>query len=170
MNDRHAGVALLGAVLVFAIGLLYGFKLLTAGADTADEGPTCETRTVAAGEDLTSNLVAVDILNASQRSGLANRVSINLQRRGFLGGRVANSTSKVEPKKITILTNDPKDPRVVLVAMQFGDDVKYAKPDVATSDNVVVVVGDDYQKLAKAEMKVKASTAVTVCVPIVEVP
>ena len=170
MSTRHPGAVLIGAVVLFVVGLLYGFKLLTADADTGAEGPSCDTRTVAAGDDLTSNLVAVDVYNASQRAGLANRVSINLQRRGFLAGTVANSTSKVQPKVAAILTSDRRDPRVQLVAQQLGPKVQFAEPDIATSDNVVVVVGDDYKGLAKAPTKLRAASAVTVCVPIVKIP
>jgi hypothetical protein len=170
MTSRHPAAVMAAAVVVFLVGSIYGFKLLTADADTGDDGPTCESRTVAAGDDLTSNLVAVDVYNASQRAGLANRVSINLQRRGFLAGKVSNSTSKVEPKAAAILTADRRDPRVQLVAQQLGPKVQYAEPDMPTTDNVVVVVGDDYKGLAKAPTKVRAASAVTVCVPIVKLP
>jgi hypothetical protein len=170
MTSRHPVPVLVAAVLVFVLGSFFGFRLLTADADTGDEGPTCDTRTVRAGEDLTSNLVAVDVYNASQRAGLANRVSINLQRRGFLAGKIGNSTSKVEPKRAVILTADRRDPRVALVARQLGPKVQYAEPDVPTTDNVVVIVGDDYKGLAKAPTKLRATSAVTVCVPIVKLP
>ncbi|TXL60674.1 LytR C-terminal domain-containing protein [Aeromicrobium terrae] len=170
MTSRHPALVMTAAVAVFLLGSFYGFRLLTADADTGDEGPSCDTRTVAAGDDLTSNLVAVDVYNASQRAGLANRVSINLQRRGFLAGKIANSTSKVQPKVAAILTTDRDDPRVKLVAQQLGPDVELAEPDIPVDDNVVVVVGDDYKKLAKAQTKVQATSAVTVCVPIVKIP
>ena len=42
-------------------------------------------RTIAEGEVLSSNLLMVHVYNASKRAGLANRVKINLERRGFLG-------------------------------------------------------------------------------------
>jgi hypothetical protein len=170
MTSRHPAAVMAAAVIVVLVGSIYGFKLLTADANTGDDGPTCDSRTVAAGDDLTSNRVTVDVYNASQRAGLANRVSINLQRRGFLAGKVANSTSKVEPAVAAVLTADRRDPRVQLVAQQLGPKVQYAEPDVPTTDNVVVVVGDDFKGLAKAPTKVRAGSAVTVCVPIVKLP
>lgn len=170
MTARHPALVMAAAVVVFLLGSFYGFKLLTADADTGDDGPTCDTRTVAAGDDLTSNLVAVDVYNASQRAGLANRVSINLQRRGFLAGTIGNSTSKVQPKVAAILTSDRRDPRVQLVAQQLGPKVQFAEPDVPTTDNVVVVVGDDYKGLAKAPTELRAGSPVTVCVPIAKIP
>ena len=85
MNRTHGGATIFVSIIVFVVGMFVGFKLLTASADTFDAAPTCENRTVAEGEKLTSNLVTVNVYNASQRAGLANRVGINLQRRGFLG-------------------------------------------------------------------------------------
>ncbi len=132
--------------------------------------PTCEARTVAAGEELTSNLVTVNVFNASKRSGLANRLNINLQRNGFLGGQIGNSTSGAKQAAITILTNDPKDPRVKLVAAQFQDKVAYAVPDIAVKEGVVIVVGDAFTKLkGKPVLGIKAETDVTTCVPIAPV-
>jgi len=108
MSRTHSGAAIFGAVVLFAVGLFVGFKLLTASADTFEAAPTCENRTVAEGEKLTSNLVTVNVYNASQRSGLANRVSINLQRRGFQAGTVptarARSSRTPSPSSPTIVT------------------------------------------------------------------
>ena len=168
MNRTYTAPTLVVAVIVFLAGAVVGFRLLTASADTFDEGPTCEQRTIAQGERLTSNLVTVNVYNASQRAGLANRVSINLQRRGFLGGAVANSTSEVKPENVAILTDDRDDPRVKLVAEHF-DGVEYAEPDIRATDGVTVVIGDGYEDLAEGPREIEAERAVTVCVPIVDV-
>lgn len=169
MTQTHRGVTVFVSVALFAVGLFVGFKLLTASADTFDEAPTCEDRTVAEGDKLTSNLVTVNVYNASQRAGLANRVGINLQRRGFLAGTVANSTSEVKPGSVAILTDDRDDPRVKLVAQQFGDGVEYAEPDINAPEGVTVIVGDDYKELVEAPRDVESDRAITLCVPIVEV-
>jgi hypothetical protein len=170
MTQAHRGSTIFVAVVLFGAGLFVGFKLLTANADTFDEAPTCEDRTVAQGEKLTSNLVTVNVYNASQRAGLANRVGINLQRRGFLAGTVANSTSEVKPGGVAILTDDRDDPRVKLVAEQF-DDVEFAEPDISVPEGVTVIVGDDYQELVKdAPREIESDRAISVCVPTVEVP
>ncbi len=169
MSRTHQGSTIFVAVVVFVVALFVGFKLLTASADTFDEAPTCEDRTVAEGEALTSNLVTVNVFNASQRAGLANRVSINLQRRGFLGGTVANSTSEVKPDGVAILTDDRDDPRVKLVAEQF-DDVEFSEPDIRATDGVTVIVGDGYKELVKAPREIESDRAITVCVPVVDVP
>jgi hypothetical protein len=159
---------LLGAVLVFVVGLLGGFSLLTQKADTTPTEDLCENRTVAKGGELTSNLVTVNVYNASNRSGLANRVTINLQRRNFLGGEIGNNPSTAKPKRVAILTTDRDDPRVQLVARQFGKQVVFAEPDVNLPDGVTVIVGDDFKGLAKkAPNAVKSDREITVCLPTV---
>ena len=169
MTQTHRGTTIFVAVVLFVVGVFVGFKLLTASADTFDEAPTCDDRTIAEGEKLTSNLVTVNVYNASQRAGLANRVSINLQRRGFLAGTVANSTSEVKPGGVAILTDDRDDPRVKLVAEQFGD-VEFAEPDINAPEGVTVVVGDDYRDLVDAPREIESDRPISVCVPTVEVP
>ncbi|MBC7631400.1 LytR C-terminal domain-containing protein [Aeromicrobium sp.] len=162
-------LTLLVAAIVLVVGTLVGFRLLTAKADTATVAPTCTNRTIADGEKLTSNRVTVNVLNASTRSGLANRVAINLQRRGFLGGTVGNSTSNTKPSKVTILTADRKDPRVKLVAMQFRDKVTYAKSDIPAAKGVTVVVGDGALSGLRPETRtfVVSDRPIQVCVPII---
>jgi hypothetical protein len=170
MSTRSAAVGplvLLGSAAVLVAGLLVGFRLLTAEAETLDAGPTCQSRTVEPEDDVTSNLVKVDVYNASARAGLANRVSINLQRRGFLAGQIGNSTSEMEPDVAVVLTTDRTDPRVRLVAAQFGSKVRYAEPDVAVDpDAVTVIVGDDFRKLGKDVRSTRNDRRFTVCLPV----
>ena len=169
MTERRGGGTIALAVLFFVVAIFVGWRLLTASADTFDEAPTCENRTVAEGENLTSNLVTVNVYNASQRSGLANRVSINLQRRGFQSGTVANSSSEIKPDGVAILTDDREDPRVKLVALQF-DDPEFHEPDIDVTEGVTVIVGDDYNDLVeKADREIESDRAITVCVPTVDV-
>lgn len=170
MTGRRSLVLTIAGVL-FLGGLMIGVKLLTASADTATPAPTCADRTVNAGEKLTSNLVTVNVFNASRRAGLANRVTINLQRNGFLGGQIGNSTSAAKPRRVAILTNDRNDPRVKLVAAQFRDEITYVKPDITVDSGVIVIVGDDYSGLEKkATSSITAGQAVTMCVPTVQLP
>ncbi len=164
-------LTLLGSAVVFVIGSIAGFQMLLAKPPEPPAAPTCEPRTIAAGDKLTSNLVTVNVFNASKKSGLANRVNINLQRNGFLGGEIGNSNSGAKPAPVTILTNDAKDPRVKLVAAQFMNKVRYSVPDIAVKEGVVIVIGDGFTKLkSKPERSIVASTAVTTCVPVVELP
>ncbi|GAA3522116.1 hypothetical protein GCM10022234_17750 [Aeromicrobium panaciterrae] len=169
MNVRV--LTMFGAAVVFVLGSVLGVQMLLAKPNDPPPAPTCKAQTVKAGEQLTSNVVTVNVFNASKRAGLANRVTINLQRNGFLGGQIGNSTSAAKQAAVTILTNDPNDPRVKLVAAQFQDKVVYAAPDITVKEGVAVVVGDAFTKLrGKPARSVVAATDVTTCVPTLQVP
>lgn len=147
-------------------GAFIGFQMLTATAEI-EEQATCENQIVAAGDPVTANLVSVDVYNGSQRAGLANRVSINLQRRGFLPGQIGNSEIEVESDGVTIVAAEPDDARVRLVAAQFGDVDIIEPAGSAPAENIVVVVGnetnEDLAKGAAKEVETKAD--LTVCIP-----
>lgn len=168
MSGAVRGLTLLGASVVLVFGAFTGFQLLTSRADTVDPVPTCTNKTVKDGERLDSNLVTINVFNASTRSGLANRATIDLQANGFLGGEIGNSDSATKPSRVAILTDDPKDPRVVLVAKQFKDKVTYAEPDITVETGVVVIVGNKYSGLkSKAPTKVTSDRTIRACVPVV---
>ena len=160
------------AALVFAIGGLVGVRMLTARAgDAVEAAPTCTDKVIKAGQPIDSNVITVNVFNASSRAGLANRVRIDLQKNGFRGGQIGNSESAAKPRRVAILTSTPDDPRVALVAAQFRGKVEYAAPDIDVEDGIVVVVGDDYTRLRR-ETKTSTTSAVdtTVCVPVVVPP
>jgi hypothetical protein len=171
MTSAYRALTLLVAAAIFAFGGITGFRLLTSSADTADPAPTCTNKTVKKGERLDSNLVTVNVFNASNRSGLANRVTINLQTNGFLGGTIGNSESATRPSRVAILTDDPRDPRVRLVARQFKDKVTYRKPDITVPDGIIVIVGDNYSGLRKTTpTRITSDREITACVPTVPLP
>lgn len=160
-------VVIIAACVFFVLMTFVGFRLLTADAEIP-EAATCETRVIEPDELVTANLITVDVLNGSQRAGLANRVSINLQRKGYLPGRVANSDIEVESSGVTIVTSDPEDPRIRLVTRQFGD-VDYVEPQGTESgDRVTVVVGDDTDQDLRDEAPLKTRTEeqISICVPL----
>lgn len=159
-----------GAVGVFAGGALLGVNLAFSQPESVAEEPACEVREIAPGEVLSSNLVMVDVYNASQRAGLANRVKINLERRGFLGGITQNNPGKLTPRNVAVLTADPQDPRAKLVAAQFKGQVKRIKPDFPMENDIAVLVGRDYGGFKKARTKLRTDSAVTVCVPAITLP
>jgi hypothetical protein len=157
------------AVAIFLVGGVSGFMLLTAGTgEPAPVEPGCKNEVIAAGSPIDSNVVTVNVFNASTRSGLANRAKLDLQKNGFRGGQIGNSESAAKPRRVAILTNDPNDPRVALVAAQFKDKVEYAAPDIKVDDGVIVVVGDDYRGVnPDATTSTTSAEDLTVCVPVV---
>ncbi|MEG9224931.1 LytR C-terminal domain-containing protein [Aeromicrobium sp. Sec7.5] len=160
-------LATVATVGLFAGGGLLGWNLLTAESDTVAE-PTCTERRVETGEALTPNLVQVNVLNASGRSGLANRVSINLQRYGFLEGGIENSESQIPVDHVAIFTDDPEDPMVQLVAQQFQVVPQVVAPDVPIDpEGVTVVVGPNYTDLnPEPPTEIAATRPLDVCVPL----
>lgn len=161
--NKNLPVAL--AAVIFVGGSLTGFKLLTAAPEKTNAAPACQTVTAQAGKRLSSNMVTVNVLNASERAGLANRVLIDLQSNGFLGGSKGNSTDTA-PKRVAIVTNDRKDPRVKLVAQQFKDNVKYSKPQGSAGDGITVVVGPNYSGLkSKPKTSVRTDREISACIP-----
>jgi hypothetical protein len=163
-DGRPGGGVVTFSVLVFIVSLFFGWHLLTAKPESdAADYPICQSRTIKAGEDLPSSLVAVDVFNGGKREGLAGTVSSALQKRGFRQGAIANSQSAITPSNVTILTNDDTDPRVRLVAQQFKA-VDVRTPDYPTGSSVAVLVGDDYDGLAPAAAtSIKVTSDVTVC-------
>lgn len=152
------------SVLFFVVAMFYGWHLLMQGPETDEAGyPTCQSRTIKAGEDLPSSLVEVDVYNGGKREGLAGTVSSALQARGFRQGAIANSQSAITPTNVTILATDTTDPRVELVKEQFTEaDVR--SPDYPTGSAVTILVGDGFDQLAPdAPRSIKATTDVTVC-------
>lgn len=164
-------LVVLAAGLVFVAGMLVGVKLLFADPPPPPEKPLCEPRTVQVGEKLTSNLVMVNVYNAGKKAGLANRVRINLERNGFLGGVTANNPGEVKASNVTILTKDPKNPKVVLLAQQFKGKVAYAEADFELETGLSVIVGSKFKGVnEKAKREVTLKVPVQVCVPTIELP
>ena len=165
---------LLASVGVFIVGSVMGVNLLTSSADTAVAAPTCSPLTIETGEDVTPNLVKVNVYNASRTAGLANRVGVLMQRRGFLTGTVANNPTDIETNDIVILATDKSEPRVAVVKAQFSGKVTIQDPpSTLDSDGVSVLVGRNYatKGLSKKGETAKATAdrRIDVCLPILPV-
>lgn len=169
---RMAGrLVVLGAVLVFLGGTALGVNLVLSHPAPVAQAATCETKTVARGEVLTSNLVMVNLYNGSNRAGLANRVKINLERRGFLGGLAVNNPGSLKTKNVMILTSTPDDPKVKLVRAQFRGPVTTTAPDFKIENGISVLIGSDYKGLKRdAPSKFVVKKPVSVCVPTINLP
>ncbi len=172
---KPAGLLLMVVSIgVFIAGGVMGFNLLTSSADTSVAAPTCAPRTIEIGEDVTPNLVTVNVYNASRTAGLANRVAVLMQRRGFLTGTVANNPTDIESNDIVILTSDEADPRVAVVKAQFSGKVTIQDPPPTLDpDGVSVLVGSNYATKGltkKGETaKAKADQPIDVCLPVLPV-
>ncbi|MBC9227083.1 hypothetical protein GL325_12170 [Aeromicrobium sp. 636] len=171
MNKAAQRLVVLAAAGIFVMGTLLGIRLSFASPEPVSEEAACEIKKVARGEVLSSNLVMVHVYNSSRRTGAANRVKINLERRGFLGGVAKNNPGKVRTKNVAILTNEPDDPRVRLVAAQFKGKVERVPADFETEDGISILIGPKYAGLNKdASTKIEAGRDVSVCVPAITLP
>lgn len=158
---------------VFVGGGIVGFNLLTSSADTSVDAPTCEVRTLDEGEEVTPNLVTVNVFNASRTAGLANRIAVLLQRRGFLAGTIANNPTDIEVSNIVILTSDPKDPEVRMVASRLGKPIEFVDAPRISERGVDVLLGPGYADRGvltnEAGPVIKTQSAVDICVPVLPV-
>ena len=171
MSQPKGRGILFGAIVVFIGALILGPKLLLTQPDVGPPAPTCEKRTVQPGQMLNSNFLMVNVYNASGKSGVANRVRINLERNGFLGGVIGNNEGALKPKNVMILTADPADPKVVLLAKQFKGKVEYAQADFKTEDGLSVLIGPKFKGVdPKGPTSLKVKVPVQVCVPTIELP
>jgi hypothetical protein len=170
--DRRATSAATLAVLLglCLLGLLFGIKALTSDLpdDPIVENPdaTCVDREVTAGTKVFAEDVLVSVYNAGTRSGVASKTMSTLQIRGFAAGKTGNEKG-VNVKRVQVW-GDPSNPAVQLVAAQFGDaaTITAGRASGATSEEgVVVVLGDDFTKLAKKVRSVTAEDDTTICSP-----
>lgn len=157
---------LLGAFAVFLGGIYLGFNLLFSTAEVETETQRCVVRELAEGDEISSTMVTVNVYNASNRAGLANRVSINLDERGFASGQVGNNPGEIAASNVTILTDDPENVAVRLVAQQFSGDIQYEDADFEVGDGVTILVGQDHNELrADAPTTLTNESATSLCVP-----
>lgn len=170
MRNFGGVLVLAAAVVVFLGGIVVGVNLLFSSADVVAQTETCEVREVAEGEEITADMVTVNVFNSSNTAGLANRVSINLAERGFTAGQVGNNSGAVEPNVVTILTDNQEDPAVQLVAQQFNGEVQFQAPDIEVDEGVIVLLGPNYGDLrGDAPATIAAAQATSICVPVLDV-
>lgn len=157
------------AALVFVGALVIGPTLLFAKMEPPAPKALCDDRMLQTGAMLNSNYLTVNVYNASEKSGVANRVRINLERNGFLGGIVANYQGQLKPKNVMIFAQDKSDPKVKLLAKQFKGKVEFAPADFETKPGMNVVVGPKFKGVKKdAPTTLKVATPIKVCVPTID--
>lgn len=173
MNVLMSRLTMAFVVVIFIGGVVLGSVLLFQPASTQVEEDPCNSQTVDKGDDLTTNLVTLNIFNSGKKAGLANRVSINLQRKGFLAGEIGNAPDGNKTKNVTVVAKDPDHPAATLVSKQFKGKVKIQKPaegfpaEDLSDQGIAVVVGPQYGGIKKkAPRKVGSDRQISVCVPL----
>ena len=152
------------------LGLLFGIKALTSDLpdDPLVENPdsTCVDREVSAGTKVFPEDVLVSVYNAGTRGGVASKTMSTLQIRGFAAGKTGNEKD-VDVSRVQVWGN-PTNPAVQLVAAQFGANAKITAGRVSadpSAEGVIVVVGDEFDRLGKKVRSMTAQQDATICSP-----
>lgn len=160
----RSAVTLLVLCLIALIATVWGWNALTAPFPEA-VAEKCESTTVAAGETLQREMVAVSVLNASGANGLGSKTMDALVDRGFAAGSIDDAPAGTEARGIEIWSDDPKNPAVELVRRQFTR-ATVKKKTHGEATGVVVVVGKQPAKLKKdGPESIKVTARATVCSP-----
>lgn len=173
MNRRSTSAATLAVLFVLCLlALVFGVKALTGDLPddpiVKDPEATCVDQEITAGSRVRPEDVLVSVYNGGTRAGVASKTMSALQIRGFAPGKTANDkTSNV--KRVAVF-GDPSNPAVQLVAAQFGSAARISESGQpadgdANELGVVVVVGDDFDRLGKKVGSVTAEDDATICSP-----
>jgi hypothetical protein len=154
-------LAVLAGLLGFAAS--WGWSELTAPLPGLTKAATCVETPVEQGDTVTPEQVTVSVLNAGRRSGLASRTMTALTDAGFNKGDSGNAPPKSGVVYAQIWTDDPSSPAVALLS-SWLDRVKVVQRDV-NQVGVVLVVGDNFRRLAKGKASVTATKPTTICSP-----
>ena len=176
MPSRSTSAATLAVLSVLCLlALLFGISALSSDLpdDPIVETPdaTCVDQEITAGAKVRPADVMVSVFNGGTRSGVASKTMSTLQIRGFTAGKTDNDRD-ARVKRVEV-RGDPDNPAVQLVAAQFGPDTRIndESRNIGSSSNpsselgVVVVIGDDFEKLAKKVGSVTAEEDTTICSP-----
>lgn len=177
MARRHmtTAITLLVLVGILVVGLLLGVKSLFAplpggGQAAATPSPSCAPKTVLKGQRIRSTQVQVSIFNGGTRAGLADKTMGALAKRGFTKGKVGNAPSDARVKTVRVLTTEKNDLSAQLVARQFGRKTKVTVTDTDLGPGIDIIVGDDFEKLARARRVIVVKKSSSVCVPLPSQP
>lgn len=175
MSQRiKTGITLSVLLVLLLVGAAVGWAKLTEPVpdreQQAVEGP-CEDVPVGKGVDVRVGMVTVSVYNAGTRSGLATNTLRRLTNRGFGKGNSGNADREISIKRAQVWTTDKRDPAALLVRRHLGlqRTPLVVKPEGQLQGvGVMVVVGNNFDKLAQGKRKVTSQIATTVCSPIPE--
>lgn len=138
-----SAATLVALCLMLVLGGLWGWRALTAPLPQQEEQPLCSDVTVATGDEVTTEQVAVSVFNGTGRTGLASATLEQLVERGFIAADTGNAPKRT--KSVEIWTDQPKNAAVRLVARQFKGSKVVSGEELGRGVNVVL--GENFKKL-----------------------
>lgn len=160
----RSSLTLLALVVLLLVGVTWAWAAVTEPFPEDEAAAACSPVAVSAGTKVYPDQVAVSVLNAGGREGLASRTMAELDERGFSRGDLSNAPADTEVGGVEIWTDNPGSPAVRLVRTFLGDDVRVVRRDT-TALGVNVVVGDEFAKVLAGRKWVKATDDTEICSP-----
>lgn len=145
-------------------GAVWGWTAFTEPLPTTEEPPVCEDTTVAAGSKLIPDQVTISVYNASTRAGLASRTMGLLTSQGFGQGQMGNAPAGTDVAVAEVWADDVNSPAALLVRTYLGKRVEIQQR-ASLGPGVTVIVGPDFEALAKGKPAVKVAQDATICSP-----
>lgn len=158
--------AVLGVLaLLFVVAIAWGTHEVSKpfpGKQAA--APICEDVPVAAGQTIRPHEVLVNVLNGSDRSGLARTTRTTLTKFGFAPGELGDTTASLHGARAAVWTDDPKAPDALMVASYLGRGVRIVRKD-AGYVGLTVVVGDSFNRVHRGMASIRVASDTSVCEP-----
>jgi len=150
-------------VLLVLVGL-WGWNAATDPLPGKSDPPKCVPTSVAAGDKVFPQQVTVSVYNASDTNGLAGRTMGVFAEAGFNQGDTANAPRNAQVTTSAIWTSTPENPDVLLVASRLGQSVDVVRRD-GLGVGVTVIVGDEFEDLARGKKSMVAEDDADICSP-----
>lgn len=177
MNHTKGTVTLAVLAVLFVVGVIAGFRLITAPIpelelSSEDTEPSCRDVTLKPGSTLSTEQVTVDVYNDGSISGLASQTIRRLSRFGYQRGVTGNADDlDANARNVTIVTENPGGAMATLLRGQFQGKVRVVKGDVSEDTGIAVIVGDKFVGIDRnARSNVPVDEELKICVPIEAVP